>query len=193
MRVFRLTAIALAASFAATAAAHALEVKKQRQMPGDPEDVWEIFGDFCAIKDWHPVVTDCQEVKEGGVTYRNLTLKDGGKIKEKLTGTEDTSYSYEIVESPLPVKNYKATLSFEEDEDSPHRSEVEWEATFEANGVSDEKAEKVIADILEAGVKSIKKQAINAADEREAAAGNKVSKGRDRSSDDDMDDDDDNK
>ena len=61
MRVFRLTAIALAASFAATAAAHALEVKKQRQMPGDPEDVWQIFGDFCAIKDWLP---PAQRLKE---------------------------------------------------------------------------------------------------------------------------------
>ena len=160
MRVFKLTVIALAATMAFSASAWATTVKKQRQMPGDPEDVWEIFGDFCAIKNWHPAVTDCQEVKEGGATYRNLTLKDGGKIKEKLTDTDDTGYSYEIVESPLPVKNYKATLEIEEDEDSPHRSEVEWEATFDANGVSDEEATKAVADILEAGVKSIKKQAI---------------------------------
>jgi Polyketide cyclase / dehydrase and lipid transport len=162
MRIFKLTLIALAAIIAWSASAWAITVTKQRQLPGDPQDVWEIFGDFCAIKDWHPAVTDCQEVKEGGATYRNLTLKGGGKIKEKLTGTEDTSYSYEIVESPLPVKNYKATLSVEEDEDSPHRSEVEWEATFDANGVSDEKAEKAVADILEAGVKCIKKQALAA-------------------------------
>jgi Polyketide cyclase / dehydrase and lipid transport len=159
MRVFKLTLVALAAIIW-SGSAWAITVDKQRQMPGDPEEVWEVFGDFCAIKDWHPAVTDCQQVKEGGLTYRNLTLKGGGKIKEKLTGTEDTSYDYEIVESPLPVKNYKATLSVEEDEDSPHRSEVEWEATFDADGVSDKEAKKAIADILEAGVKSIKTQAI---------------------------------
>jgi len=160
MRVFKLTLIALAAIIWSSSA-WAITVKKQRQLPGDPEDVWQIFGDFCAIKDWHPAVADCKEVKEGGVTYRNLTLKDGGKIKEKLTDEDDTGYSYEIVESPLPVKNYKATFEFEEDEDSPHRSEVEWEATFDANGVSDKEAKKAVADILEAGVKSIKKQAID--------------------------------
>ena len=40
-----------------------------------------------------------------------LTLKDGGKILEKLTKTGKNSYSYEIIESPLPVKNYAATLT----------------------------------------------------------------------------------
>src|SRR6266436_2875442 len=61
----------------------------------------------CSIKDWHPLVADCKESQEGGATFRTLTLKDGGTIKEKLTDKDDFSYSYEIVESPLPVKNYK--------------------------------------------------------------------------------------
>ncbi len=55
--------------------------------------------------------------------------------------------------------------------------------------MDDAEAEKVISGILNAGVNGIKKAALKAYDEREAAAGNKVSKGRDRS--DDMDDDDD--
>lgn len=144
--------------------AFAIEVKKKRDTPGDPEDVWALIGDFCAIKNWHPVVADCVQEQEGDATYRTLTLKNGGKIKEKLTGKEETSYSYEIVESPLPVKNYKATLTVEEDEDSPERSEVEWEATFDANGASDEDAKKTIAGIFEEGIKSIKTLAIEASE-----------------------------
>jgi Polyketide cyclase / dehydrase and lipid transport. len=46
--------------------------------------VWAIAGDFCAIKDWHPLVADCKETEEGGTTFRTLTLKNGGTIKEKL-------------------------------------------------------------------------------------------------------------
>jgi hypothetical protein len=145
-------------------AALAIEVKKKRDTPGDPEDVWALIGDFCAIKNWHPVVADCTQEKEGDVIYRTLALKNGAKIKEKLTATDETSYSYEIIESPLPVKNYKATLAVEEDEDSPERSEVEWEASFDANGASDEDAKKTIAGIFEEGVKSIKKMAIDAWD-----------------------------
>ncbi len=85
MRIFKLTLIAVAAIFAWSAAAQALEVKKRREAPGKPAEVWAVVGDFCAIKDWHPAVTECEKVEEGGDTYRLLTLKDGGKIKEKLT------------------------------------------------------------------------------------------------------------
>ena len=41
--------------------------------------------------------------------------------KEKLLESDDTSYSYEIVESPLPVKNYSAKLWVEPDDRDPAR------------------------------------------------------------------------
>jgi hypothetical protein len=171
MRVFKLTLIALAAIFAWSAAAEAIEVKKRREAPGTPAEVWAVVGDFCAIKDWHPAVAECEQVEEEGVTYRILTLGDGGKIKEKLTDTDETSYSYEIVEGPLPVKNYSAKLEVGED-DEDDRVEIEWEAEFDANGVEDEKAKEVIVGIFNDGVSGIKKAAIEAYDKREAAIGN---------------------
>ena len=76
---------ALVATVALSAAAQATEVKKSGQASGTPEDVWAVVGDFCAIKDWHPAVAKCDEMEEGGATYRVLTLGDGAKIKEKLT------------------------------------------------------------------------------------------------------------
>jgi hypothetical protein len=180
MRIFQVSLVTLAATLAWTAAAEAIEVKKRREAPGTPAQVWGMVGDFCAIKDWHPAVADCEQTEEDGDTYRTLTLGDGGKIKEKLTDTDDTSYSYEITESPLPVKNYSATLKVGED-DEPDRVEIEWEAKFDADSVEDEKAEEVITGIVNDGVSGIKKKAIKAYDEREGAAGNPVSKGRDRS------------
>jgi Polyketide cyclase / dehydrase and lipid transport len=150
----------LAALVIGTGSAYAVEVKKHIAAPGQPEKVWAIVSDFCSIKDWHPVVADCQETKEGDATFRTLTLKDGGKIKEKLLGSDDTSYSYEIIESPLPVKNYKAKLSVEADERGDDRSVITWEATFDANGKSDEEAAKTIGDIFFAGLKGIKQKAL---------------------------------
>jgi hypothetical protein len=185
MRVFKLTLVALAATFAWTAAAEAIEVKKRREAPGKPAEVWAVVGDFCAIKDWHPAVAECEQIEEGGDTFRILTLGDGGKIKEKLTDSDDTSYSYEIIEGPLPVKNYEATLEVGED-DEPDRVEIEWEAEFDADGVEDAEATKIISGIFNDGVTGIKKKAIAAYDKREAAAGNPVSKGRDRSEDEDL-------
>lgn len=161
----RTTKLALLAAFGlviSTTSAYALEVKRRTEVPGEPQTIWSFAGNFCAIKDWHPLVADCQETREGDVTFRTLTLKDGGKIKEKLTDKDDTSYSYEIVESPLPVKNYKAKFWVEPD-DEPERTAVYWEAEFDANGASDEEARKKIFDVLVAGMKGIKQMALQKA------------------------------
>ncbi len=159
MRMMRLALATGVALIIGSSSAYAITVKKRTEAPGLPPEIWEVVGDFCAIKNWHPAVADCVETKEGDVTFRTLTLQDGGKIKEKLTGTEDLAYTYEIVESPLPVKNYKSKLWLEVD-DEPDRSVIYWQSDFDANGASDDDAKKTITGILADGVKGIKKTAI---------------------------------
>jgi hypothetical protein len=159
MRNLKLALAGMSVLVLAAGPASALEVKKKINAPALPPKVWEVVGEFCAIKDWHPLVADCKEAQEEGVTFRTLTLKDGGSIKEKLLSSDDTSYSYEIIESPLPVKNYQAKLWVEEDEREPdRRTTIHWDATFDANGASDQDAEKTIADIFLTGLKSIKQK-----------------------------------
>ena len=145
--------------------AFAITVKKRIEAPGLPAEVWAVAGEtFCTIKTWHPAVAECEETKDGDVTYRTLTLKDGGKIKEKLTGTEDTAYTYEITESPLPIKNYSSKLWVEAD-DEEDRSVIYWQSEFEAaDGTSEEDAKKIVTGILGDGVKGIKKNALAAWD-----------------------------
>ena len=160
MRNVKLVLAAMAALMLGASSAHAIVVKKKINAPALPPKVWAIAGDFCAIKDWHPLVADCKETEEGGTTFRTLTLKNGGTIKEKLLESDETSYSYEIIESPLPVKNYKAKLRVEEDERDPQRTTIFWEATFDANGVSDDDAKKKISDIFMSGLKGIKQKVL---------------------------------
>jgi hypothetical protein len=172
MRGLKLALSAAVMIAAGTGSAYAVEVKKHIAAPGQPEKVWTIVSDFCSIKDWHPVVADCVESQEGDATIRTLTLKGGGTIKEKLDETDDTSYSYEILESPLPVKNYKAKISVEPDDRGEDRSVITWEATFDANGASDEDAAKKISDIFTAGLKGIKQKAVgDGGDGDDAGAG----------------------
>jgi hypothetical protein len=165
-----------------TGSASAITVKKRTEAPGLPPEIWKIVGEFCAIQQWHPAVAKCEETKEGDVTFRTLTLKDGGKIKEKLTGTEELGYTYEIVESPLPVKNYKSKLWLEVD-DEPDRSVIYWQSDFDANGASDDDAKAKITGILADGVKGIKAQAIAAHDAKEAASGGTPAKDKDNDDD----------
>ncbi len=166
MRIIKLALVSALAVFIGSGSAYAITVKKRIEAPGLPPEVWQVVGGFCAIKDWHPAVPSCEETKEGDVTFRTLTLKDGGKIKEKLTGTEDVAYTYEIVESPLPVKNYKSKLWLEVD-DEPDRTVIFWQSDFDpADGKTEEEAKKVITGILGDGVKGIKKDAIEAWDKK---------------------------
>ena len=159
MRVTKLVLVTFIVFVIGTASAQALEARRRSEVPGNPQTIWAFAGDFCAIKDWHPLVADCKETQEGNDTFGTLTLKDGGTIKEKMTDKDDLSYSYEIVESPLPVKNYKAKFWVEPD-DEPERTAVYWEAEFDANGASDDVATKKVFDILVAGMKGIKKIAL---------------------------------
>ena len=124
-----------------------VEVDRQIEAPGVPAQIWEIAGDFCAIKAWHPLVADCKQTNEGDAVLRTLTAKNGATIKEKLVASDDRSYSYEIIESPLPVKNYNAKLWIEESE-RPNRTVIHWDAKIDANGASDDEAKKQINDFF---------------------------------------------
>ena len=160
MRVMKMALGALAALIVACGSAYAIDVNKHIDAPGQVLVVWALASDFCGIKDWHPAVVDCKESQEGDATIRVLKLKNGGEIKEKLDETDDTSYSYEIIESPLPVKNYHAKLWVEADERDPSRTTIHWDATFDANGTTDEDAKKTISDIFTAGLKGLKQKAM---------------------------------
>jgi hypothetical protein len=170
MGMMKFSFAAMAALVIGTSAAFAIDVKKHIAAPGQPPTIWAIASDFCSIKSWHPLVADCKETKEGDATFRTLTLKDGGTIKEKLVESDDTSYSYEIIESPLPVKNYRAKLWVEPDERGEDRTTIFWEANFDANGASDDEAKKKISDIFMAGLKRIKQKALGDGDESGAGS-----------------------
>jgi hypothetical protein len=118
--------------------------------------LWAKIGGWCAISEWHPAIAKCEESKDGDVVFRTLTLKDGGVIKEKLLEKGTTSYQYEIIESPLPVKNYTAMFSVVPDDDDTDEINVLWSATFDANGQDDKAARQVIDGIFKAGMESIK-------------------------------------
>lgn len=158
-----LAAGALSLTAAAASAASLVSAKKlelivdETKTEAERRALWEKVGGWCAIKEWHPAVAACEESKEGDDTFRTLTLKDGGKIKEKLVDTGATSYRYVITESPLPVKNYEAQFSVTPDDDDLDEINVVWSATYDAaDGKDDKEARKTIDGIFKDGIDSIK-------------------------------------
>jgi Polyketide cyclase / dehydrase and lipid transport len=99
--------------------------------------VWSVIRDFNALPAWTPFVAESRieqnhpSDKVGCI--RNFVLKDGGRIRERLLSLSDfeMSCSYSILESPMGVENYIATLSVSPITDGNH-SFVEWSADFDA-------------------------------------------------------------
>lgn len=156
-------AVAGVLAAAPRADAASLAVGKKLELKVDPAKMkderaklWAQFGGWCAIKDWHPAIASCEEVTEGDAKFRILTLKDGGKIKEKLLDEKPNFYRYEIIESPLPVKNYQAQFALTPDDDDEDEINFAWSAVFDANGKSDAETKGIIDGIFKAGLDNIK-------------------------------------
>ena len=149
-RMIAITALALTAA----APAYAIDLERSTTIAAPPAKVWQTIGDFCGIGNWHPAVEKCTPSEENGMKVRTLSLKGGGTIKEEQVSRDDKvmSYTYTILESPLPVSDYKSTLSVAPDGQG---SKVTWSGTFNAKGAPDTVAKDAIQGIYDSGLKAI--------------------------------------
>lgn len=147
-----------------------------------PNVVWKQIKDFDNLHSWLPLVekTTSEGGNEKGAT-RELSLKDGGTIKEELKKYSDSkmSYSYKITEMStaktidyagetleikvLPVSNYKAWISVESDGTSG--SKVTWKAKFyrgymnnnPPEQLNEDAAMSAVTKVFKAGLTNLKK------------------------------------
>ncbi|MEX0921741.1 MAG: SRPBCC family protein [Rhodovibrionaceae bacterium] len=118
-------------------------------IPAPTDRVWARIRDFNALPDWHPGIAESRI--ESGMPadqvgcVRNFRLKDGGQIREKLLALSDydLSCSYAILESPMGVENYIATLKLTPITDG-NRTLAEWSAEFDC---PPERAEELVSHI----------------------------------------------
>jgi hypothetical protein len=134
------------------------KVSLSTTLPVPASTVWDAIGGFNSLAKWHPAVAKSEETKEGTATVRRLTLNGGGSIVERLEGKDDRqrTYTYSILEGPLPVAGYTATLHVEENKDGKSCT-VQWSSAFEPAGASEPEAVKVIRGIYEAGFENLRR------------------------------------
>ena len=127
--------------------------------------VWSIVRDFNGLPRWMPVVADSRI--EGGQPpdkvgcIRNFNMKDGGNIREQLLSLSDYEYtcSYAILESPMGVSNYTATLKLMPITDGD-RTFAEWTAEFDCDPAREQElVEQIGMGVFQAGFDSLKRQA----------------------------------
>ncbi|WP_428979623.1 SRPBCC family protein [Hansschlegelia zhihuaiae] len=152
---FKKIALCMAFATIAAAPAFAVEVTEATPVNAKPEKVWATIGGFCGISQWHPAVEACALSTSNGKQLRTLTLKGGGTIVEEQLGRDEAAmkYSYAIIESPLPVANYVATIQVEPSGSAG--SKVTWSGRFEPKGASAAEAKGVIDGIYVKGLAGI--------------------------------------
>lgn len=119
--------------------------------------VWARVRDFNGLPDWHPAIVDSRiengEPADKVGCIRNFNLRDGGNIRERLLALSDYDYTctYSILESPMGVENYIATLKFTPITDGD-RAFAGWSAEFDCELGREQELARLIGDgVFQAG------------------------------------------
>ena len=126
--------------------------------------VWERIRDFNGLARWHPAIRDSRiengEPSDRVGCVRDFHLQNGDRLREKLLGLSDYDMfcTYSILESPMPLTDYVATLRLTPVTDGD-RTFAEWTAEFEC---AEEEAEGLVTgigeDVFQAGFSALKRQ-----------------------------------
>lgn len=130
-------------------------VKHQASFPVSAEKVWATIGSFNGLPQWHPAVESSTLENNGSI--RRLKLMGGGEIVEELQQHDDETYSYTyaIVNSPLPVANYSSTIRIIDDGDGGCK--VDWSGQFDPTIEAVKTAEEAVMGIYTSGLDNLKK------------------------------------
>ena len=119
-----------------------------------PDELWQLIGGFGSLPDWVPGVSQSKLADGGRVRY--LSDPQGQSFVERLE-TYDSSvhtYTYSILESPIPVSNYLATIAVTPT-NGGKQSHVEWYARYIPSGISEEAAGEIFHGIFSAGLQAL--------------------------------------
>ncbi len=127
------------------------------------DSVWERVRDFNGLPKWHPRIRDSRiedalpSDKVGCI--RSFHLQNGDLIREKLLGLSDYDLycTYEILESPMPLEDYVATLRLTPITDGD-RCFIEWSAEFSCDPKNENDLVNGIADdVFQTGFDALKR------------------------------------
>lgn len=124
--------------------------------------VWSLIRDFDGLPDWTPFVVESrieQNMRADQVgCIRNFRLRDGGRIRERLLALSDydMSCTYSILESPMEVENYIATLSVAPVTEGD-QSFASWRAEFDCSpGREEELVRRIGQGVFQTGLAALK-------------------------------------
>ena len=98
--------------------------------------VWTRVRDFNGLPNWLPAAAESRiengEPSDKVGCVRDFRLRNGDRLRERLLGLSDYDMfcTYSILDSPMPLTNYVATLRLTPVTDG-ERTFIEWSADFD--------------------------------------------------------------
>ncbi len=114
------------------------------------KQVWKILRSFDGVALWNPGVVSAK-METGHATavgsIRHLDIADGSNFRETLLAHSDTEhfYTYDILESPLPVINYISTHRFLPITHTQQTLGI-WESRFDCAPENEAEMDRVVGD-----------------------------------------------
>jgi hypothetical protein len=126
--------------------------------------VWNLIRDFNALPAWHPLIADSR-IENGQPSdkvgcVRAFRMRNGGQLREQLLSLSDYDYqsTYSILESPMPITGYVATLKLTPITDG-NRAFAEWSAEFECDPSRErELAQSIGQGVFQVGFDALKQR-----------------------------------
>jgi hypothetical protein len=120
------------------------------------DTIWQVISDFGAACDYLDMVVQCHVEGEGIGALRTLTGADGSTIVERLDAIDSTTHqlSYALL-TETPFRNCLTTVILRDL--GLHQAEIEWSATFEADGLPSSEAAELMEGALTANCLALKK------------------------------------
>lgn len=132
-------------------------------IPAPVETVWDRIRDFNGLPKWHPRIRDSRienaEPADRVGCIRNFQLHNGDTIREQLLGLSDFDcfVTYSILDSPMPLSNYVATIRLTKVTDGD-RCFAEWTADFDCElDVENELVDEIGGGVFQGGFDSLKR------------------------------------
>ncbi|MGL4439409.1 MAG: SRPBCC family protein [Bosea sp. (in: a-proteobacteria)] len=129
--------------------------------------VWAKVRDFNALPRWVPAVRESRiengEPADKVGCVRDFYLNNGDHLREKLLGLSDYDMfcTYSILESPMPLTDYIATLRLTPVTDGD-KTFAEWTAEFEcAPEVAADLVNGIGTNVFQAAFDSLKRQMVS--------------------------------
>lgn len=142
---------------ASSFAAGGLSVSRETTVDRAPAVVWKLMGEFNSLDVWLPPVVRStftgEATKPGAI--RVLELGPDASVTEKLLAYDSSKhrYSYAFLKSPLPVKNYVATIELSPAPEG--KTVIKWHGTFDADGAPDDTAKEAVQGIYDMGLTKV--------------------------------------